>query len=124
MQQQQQQSRGGPKSASSSSAGVGPGSPSKRPTSLNQILDDPPSKYKNRPQPTDEEDDDDDEDVDEAEMGGRGTRGGSTLGQSSVHSDKLLMTTRFEHEVGENGENYVITGRHGQIERCEDEVSC
>lgn len=41
---------------------------------------------------------------------------------ASIQSD-VLMTTRFEHTTTEDGGNWVLTGREGQIERCEDEVS-
>lgn len=34
-----------------------------------------------------------------------------------------LMTSRFEHTVLENGDNWIITGHQGKLERCEDEVS-
>lgn len=94
---------------------------------LDQILDDPPSQHKNRRRRRAGQQGDDDhghgDDAEEDDDEQTGVAGGSTLGKSSVNSDKLLMTTRFEHEVGENGENFVITGRHGQIEQCEDEVS-
>ncbi|KAK4046108.1 hypothetical protein OIV83_006334 [Microbotryomycetes sp. JL201] len=46
-------------------------------------------------------------------VGGGSTEGG---GSSSMH-----MTRRFEHEVGDDGNNFVITGRNGAIMRCEDE---
>ncbi|BGP26717.1 hypothetical protein JCM10295v2_005674 [Rhodotorula toruloides] len=37
-------------------------------------------------------------------------------------SDKpMLMTSRFEHRVTEDGQILVLTGREGQLERCEDE---
>lgn len=36
---------------------------------------------------------------------------------------ELLMTSRFEHTVLENGDNWIITGNQGKLERCEDEVS-
>lgn len=34
----------------------------------------------------------------------------------------LLMTSRFEHQTGEDGEVLVLTGREGELEKCEDEV--
>ncbi|BGP13468.1 hypothetical protein JCM10213v2_001388 [Rhodosporidiobolus nylandii] len=37
-------------------------------------------------------------------------------------SDKpLLMTSRFEHQIADDGNILVLTGREGQLERCEDE---
>lgn len=33
----------------------------------------------------------------------------------------MLMTSRFEHKVDEAGGVYVLTGREGHLERCEDE---
>ncbi|KAK4052641.1 hypothetical protein OIO90_004269 [Microbotryomycetes sp. JL221] len=44
-----------------------------------------------------------------------------TRGPNSSTNTNILMTRRFEHEVGSDGENFIITGRNGVILRCEDE---
>lgn len=41
---------------------------------------------------------------------------------NSLSSEEPLMTVCFQHKEDENG-NHVITGREGQLQRCEDEVS-
>jgi hypothetical protein len=46
--------------------------------------------------------------------------GASSAGGSDV---QLFLSERFEHQEGEDGDHYIVTGRNGQIERCEDEVS-
>lgn len=45
----------------------------------------------------------------------------SRAGTASVASLQYL-TTRFEHTVGEDGTHLVLTGRDGELQRCEDEV--
>ncbi|ORY73094.1 hypothetical protein BCR35DRAFT_281817 [Leucosporidium creatinivorum] len=42
-------------------------------------------------------------------------------GTASVASLQYL-TTRFEHTVGEDGTHLVLTGRNGELQRCEDET--
>ncbi|BGP50676.1 hypothetical protein JCM10450v2_006601 [Rhodotorula kratochvilovae] len=39
----------------------------------------------------------------------------------SAGSRPLHMTSRFEHQVGQDGQHLVLTGREGLLERCEDE---
>ncbi|KAM0791116.1 hypothetical protein ACM66B_004403 [Microbotryomycetes sp. NB124-2] len=51
----------------------------------------------------------------------RSVKGGAGSTTDGGGSNSLLMTRRFEHEVGEDGQNFVITGRNGAIMRCEDE---
>lgn len=46
----------------------------------------------------------------------------SLTGGSSSSERPMLMTSRFEHKVTEDGQHLVITGREGELERCEDEV--
>lgn len=49
--------------------------------------------------------------------------GASSAGGSLQSENQLFMSERFEHQEGEDGDHYIVTGRNGQIERCEDEVS-
>lgn len=42
--------------------------------------------------------------------------------QSETGTDEPVMTVRFEHVTTEDG-HHVVTGREGQLEKCEDEVS-
>lgn len=42
---------------------------------------------------------------------------------SSASSRPLILTSRFEHQVTEDGEILILTGREGQLMTCEDEVS-
>lgn len=48
--------------------------------------------------------------------------GASSAGGSRQSDLQLFMSERFEHQEGEDGDHYIVTGRNGQIERCEDEV--
>ncbi|ORY55950.1 hypothetical protein BCR35DRAFT_355672 [Leucosporidium creatinivorum] len=47
--------------------------------------------------------------------------GASSAGWSRQSDTQLFMSERFEHQEGEDGDHYIVTGRNGQIERCEDE---
>lgn len=55
-------------------------------------------------------------------------RGGETdtsatkTGGSDSVASKFHMTARFEHAVSEDGGNWIITGRGGHLQKCEDEV--
>ncbi|GAA5912180.1 uncharacterized protein JCM6883_000588 [Sporobolomyces salmoneus] len=40
---------------------------------------------------------------------------------SAASSRPLILTSRFEHQVTEDGEILILTGREGQLMRCEDE---
>lgn len=42
---------------------------------------------------------------------------------SSASSRPLILTSRFEHQVTDDGEILILTGREGQLMNCEDEVS-
>lgn len=42
--------------------------------------------------------------------------------QSSRANEETLMTVRFEHVTTDDG-HHVVTGREGQLQKCEDEVS-
>jgi hypothetical protein len=33
----------------------------------------------------------------------------------------LMMTSRFEHKIGDDGQHLILTGRNGVLEKCEDE---
>lgn len=55
-----------------------------------------------------------------AELLGEAEEDASSAGGSDL---QLFMSERFEHQEGEDGDHYIVTGRNGQIERCEDEVS-
>jgi hypothetical protein len=46
----------------------------------------------------------------------------STSITGSSEQRPMLLTTRFEHQVTDHGEILVLTGRDGQLEKCEDEV--
>lgn len=46
----------------------------------------------------------------------------SATGETMSSDRAFLMSTRFEHQEGEDGEHLVITGRNGQIETCAEEV--
>ncbi|GAA6022377.1 hypothetical protein JCM10207_004744 [Rhodosporidiobolus poonsookiae] len=56
-----------------------------------------------------------------AEGGNRVAREGNSTSYTGGSEKPLLMTTRFEHQITEDGEILVLTGREGQLERCEDE---
>ncbi|BGP57501.1 hypothetical protein JCM8202v2_005145 [Rhodotorula sphaerocarpa] len=42
---------------------------------------------------------------------------GSTAGSNQSY----VMTSRFEHKVTDDGEHLILTGREGELQRCEDE---
>lgn len=44
-------------------------------------------------------------------------------GSTSPSDRSYIMTSRFEHQVTADGEHIVLTGREGDLQRCEDEVS-
>jgi hypothetical protein len=44
-------------------------------------------------------------------------------GSASPSDRSYIMTSRFEHQVTGDGEHIVLTGREGELQRCEDEVS-
>lgn len=44
-------------------------------------------------------------------------------GSTSPSDRSYIMTSRFEHQVTADGEHIVLTGREGELQRCEDEVS-
>ncbi|BGP34373.1 hypothetical protein JCM10296v2_006192 [Rhodotorula toruloides] len=118
-----------------------PGASDVKPPSLDPYLSAPTTHAKIGDPDSDEEDDGEDEvhnaetesNVQQRDFGdetndGRGGRlqtsapreeGGSSY---TGGSDKpMLMTSRFEHQVTEDGQILVLTGREGQLERCEDE---
>lgn len=55
---------------------------------------------------------------------GDGHQDGASVSHGGTGSIKSLqyLTTRFEHSVGEDGTHLVLTGRDGELQRCEDEV--
>lgn len=44
-------------------------------------------------------------------------------GSTTPSDQSYIMTSRFEHQVTADGEHIVLTGREGELQRCEDEVS-
>ncbi|GAA6008926.1 uncharacterized protein JCM10292_006565 [Rhodotorula paludigena] len=46
---------------------------------------------------------------------------GPSSSRTGISEMPMLMTSRFEHKVDEAGGVYVLTGREGHLERCEDE---
>lgn len=57
-------------------------------------------------------------DVDTGQQDGTVASRGDTGSVASLQ----YLTTRFEHAVGEDGGHLVLTGRDGELQRCEDEV--
>ncbi|GAA5980690.1 hypothetical protein JCM11641_000177 [Rhodosporidiobolus odoratus] len=55
------------------------------------------------------------------EGGNRIAAEGASTSYTGGSEKPLLMTTRFEHQISDGGEILVLTGREGQLERCEDE---
>ncbi|GAA6043349.1 hypothetical protein JCM8097_008042 [Rhodosporidiobolus ruineniae] len=55
------------------------------------------------------------------EPGNRVATEGASTSYTGGSEKPLLMTTRFEHQITDDGEILVLTGREGQLERCEDE---
>ncbi|GAA5911258.1 hypothetical protein JCM6882_004078 [Rhodosporidiobolus microsporus] len=57
----------------------------------------------------------------EQEGGNRVAAEGASTSMTGASDKPLLMTTRFEHQITEGGDILVLTGREGELERCEDE---
>ncbi|GAA5866364.1 hypothetical protein JCM8547_000754 [Rhodosporidiobolus lusitaniae] len=119
-----------------------------KPPSLDDLLPDPPSQAKQGGSDSDEANeaasrrqkqgskrndvevqDFADEEADYAERrkdvlqdGERVVKAAGDASTNTFSSEKpLLMTTRFEHQMTDDGEILVLTGRDGELERCEDE---
>ncbi|GAA5917845.1 hypothetical protein JCM5296_005723 [Sporobolomyces johnsonii] len=45
----------------------------------------------------------------------------SRTGESSAGSKPIVMTSRFEHQISDDGAILVLTGREGELMNCEDE---
>lgn len=90
-------------------------------TSLDHYLEDPPSHPKREDTEAERR-----EASGENGVGGSGAPASSLAGEAAEESaaSDFVMTTRFEHTVNEDGSNYVLTGRGGQLDNCEDEVRC